>query len=68
MTPEKRVAELRAEYAALHHEVLAAGRRADLDERLTERLQTREQAIVRELRSLGAEPYDRPTPIEERRR
>lgn len=53
---EQRITELRRAYLVIHEQVLRAYRR-EVDPDIAG-LQRSEQRIVRELRSLGAEPYE----------
>ena len=55
MTSE--ITKLRAEYLALHNEVLDLGRDEMRNRPALDRLQHREQEIVDRLKRLGASPY-----------
>ncbi|SDC08450.1 hypothetical protein SAMN05216337_1001215 [Bradyrhizobium brasilense] len=58
MSKSDRIARLRAQYAALHREVLELSTRRGFAGGIAEwRLQKREQEIVDELRELGVGPY-----------
>ncbi len=60
MSKSDRIARLRAQYAALHREVLDLSATRGFAGGIAEwRLQKREQEIVEELRKLGAGPYER---------
>jgi uncharacterized membrane protein (DUF106 family) len=52
----ERIKRLREAYAGIHEQVLAAYRRSDNPN--IRDLQDREYRIVKELRELGAEPYE----------
>ncbi|ODM71716.1 hypothetical protein [Bradyrhizobium elkanii] len=54
------IARLRAEYAALHREVIERFAKGESDRSgALQRLQIREQEIVSELRKFGAGPYEK---------